>query len=400
MKEDGFIGRIEKRGNGYRFKIYDGYKADGTQNIVTKTWIPEPGMTERQIEKEANRQLVLFEEEVKNGTAVDCKIKFETLANEFLKQIELEGKLKTLWIERLNDCKERTYNAIGHLRMDRIKTSTVQNFINNLAKDGTNKQNGKGLATKTQKIYLSFISDVFEFAIKCKEMKLKNPCEGVNTIYVPTESKDCYDLEETQKFLDLLCQKAQFKYVVFFTIAIFTGFRKGEILGLEWKDIDFENCVITLSRTSLYSKRKGIITGTPKTKSGFRSIKVSEQLISMLQKYKDEQDKQKEHIGDAWHETDRLFTAWNGLPMGPDTPRHWLQKFCKKEGLRYVNVHSFRHFNASILIDKGCNAKDVSSYLGHSCPSTTYNFYIRLFQKAEAKASKAISDCINLNVGG
>ena len=96
MKEDGFIGRIEKRGNGYRFKIYDGYKADGTQNIVTKTWVPEAGMTPKQIEKECQKQFVIFEEEVKTGSFVSANVKFEVMAEMFLAQAELEGNHKQL----------------------------------------------------------------------------------------------------------------------------------------------------------------------------------------------------------------------------------------------------------------------------------------------------------------
>ena len=152
-KEVDFIARYEKRGNSYRLKVYDGYKADGSQNIKTKTWKPSAGMTEKQIQKELERQLILFEEEVKCGNVSNANVKFEIMADKFLEQAELEGELKQLTIERLKDCKERTYKAIGHLRLDRITTMHIQKFINSLAQDGTNKHTGKGLSVKTQKLY-------------------------------------------------------------------------------------------------------------------------------------------------------------------------------------------------------------------------------------------------------
>lgn len=400
MKEDGFIGRIEKRGNGYRFKIYDGYKADETQNIVTKTWVPEAGMTPKQIEKECQKQFVIFEEEVKTGSFVSANVKFEVMAEMFLTQAELEGNHKQLTLERLKDCKDRTYKAIGHLRLDRITTAHIQKFINSLAQEGTNKHTGKGLSVKTQKLYKGFISDVYDFAARYYNMYLKDPCKGVHTVKVETKKREIYDLEEMQTLVNLLCEKAPLKYKVFFIIAMFTGFRKGEILGLEWSDIDFENQVISINRTSVYSKEKGIITGTPKTENGYRSLKVNDEVMNAIRELKAEQDENIAKLGDAWHETDRLFTAWNGLPMGPDTPRHWLQKFCKKEGLRYVNVHSFRHFNATALIEFNCNVNQVSASLGHSDPTTTLNIYTHVFSKVQAKASEALSDSISLNVGG
>ncbi len=399
-KEVDFIARYEKRGNSYRLKVYDGYKADGSQNVKTKTWKPLAGMTEKQIQKELERQLVLFEEEVKCGNVSNANIKFEIMADKFLEQAKLERKLRQLTIERLEDCKERTYKAIGHLRLDRITTMHIQKFINSLAEDGANKHTGKGLSVKTQKLYKGFISDVYDFAARYYGIYLKNPCKEVHTVKVETIKREIYDLEEMQTLVNLLSEKAPLKYKVFFIIAMFTGFRKGEILGLEWSDIDFENQVISINRTSVYSKEKGIITGTPKTENGYRSLKVNDEVMNAIRELKAEQDENIAKLGDAWHETDRLFTAWNGLPMGPDTPRHWLQKFCKKEGLRYVNVHSFRHFNATALIEFNCNVNQVSASLGHSDPTTTLNIYTHVFSKVQAKASEALSDSISLNVGG
>ena len=83
--------------------------------------------------------------------------------------------------------------------------------------------------------------------------------------------------------------------------------------------------------------------------------------------------------------------------MGPDSVRHWLGKFCKREGLRYVNVHSFRHLNASMLIRNGVDVRTVSAALGHSQTSTTLNIYAHAFDEAQAKASEAIADTLNLD---
>ena len=90
-------------------------------------------MTPKQIEKECQKQFVIFEEEVKTGSFVSANVKFEVMAEMFLAQAELEGNHKQLTLERLKDCKERTYNAIGHLRLDRITTAHIQKFINSLA---------------------------------------------------------------------------------------------------------------------------------------------------------------------------------------------------------------------------------------------------------------------------
>lgn len=392
-----FIGRYEKRGKGYRLKAYDGYDANGKQITRTKTWVPDAGMTEKQIEKEVNRQLILFEEEVRSGTFTSTNIKFEVMAESFFEQIEIEGKMKQLWRDRLKNCKARTYQAIGHIRMDKITTMDVQKFINSLAQDGINKRTGKGLAEKTQKHYISFISDVFEFAKRCN-IKVNNPCHDVHAISTPKTKRNIYEPDEAQQFLNILLEKADIKYVVFYLIAIFTGLRKDEILGLEWSDIDFDNCIISVNRTSLYSVNKGTFTDTPKTDSGYRSLKVPESVIEIIQQYKEHWENHRTNMGDLWNDTDRLFVAYDGKPMGPDTPRHWLVKFCKKEGLRYVNVHSFRHLNATLMIEAGTDAKTAADMLGHSKPTTTFNIYAHAFKRARAKASEAVANSFSIDI--
>ncbi len=354
-------------------------------------------MSEKQIKKELNREAVLFEDKVKKGKYFSESQKFESAAEEFFKQVEIDNSLKLTTIERYKDLRKRTYEAIGHMRLDKITPRKIQLFINDLAKDGVNKNTGKGLSTKTQKLYIGFISDVYKF-VEDSGVYINNPCEHVRAVKIDPKEIVVFNIEESQRFINLLCEKADLKYKAFYIIAIFTGFRNGEILGLEWSDIDFENRLITISRTAIYSKEKGHITGTPKTKNGFRCLKVTEPVIDVIKELKADQEKRKEILGDEWHEIERLFTAYNGKPMGTGTPRYWLSKFCKRENFPEACVHSFRHFNASVLIHSGCNEYDVSKSLGHGSITTTMNIYVEDFRKAHAKASTAMADAISLKV--
>jgi site-specific recombinase XerD len=93
--------------------------------------------------------------------------------------------------------------------------------------------------------------------------------------------------------------------------------------------------------------------------------------------------------------TDRLFIAWNGEPMGTSTPLKWLNCFVERSGMRKVTVHSFRHLNASLLINNDVDVKTVSAALGHAQPSTTLNIYAHTFAQAQAKASEAVGDVLN-----
>ena len=108
------------------------------------------------------------------------------------------------------------------------------------------------------------------------------------------------------------------------------------------------------------------------------------------------QDRQREVCGGSWVETDRLFTSLDGSPMATTAPYNYLQSFNKRNGFRKATVHSFRHFNASALIDAGVDVVTVQTALGHSTAATTLNIYSHAFSNAQTRAMEAIADAINL----
>lgn len=123
---------IEKRGDSYRIKVSCGYKANGQQVTQKMTWTSDPKMTEKQIEKELQRQAILFEEECKHGQIVSA-IKFEAFAEEWFEDYA-KLNLKSTTYTRQRQLTKRGYAAIGHIRLDKLTTREIQKFINSLAK--------------------------------------------------------------------------------------------------------------------------------------------------------------------------------------------------------------------------------------------------------------------------
>lgn len=385
---------IKKQGNGYKITVSCGYDYSGKQIRKHKTWTPPQGMTAKQIEKELQRQAVLFEEQA-DGLSVGGSVKFQEFAEQWFAEYA-EKKFKARTLERSHQLSKRAYTALGHLRMDKITPRHVQQFINNLSEDGVHQLTGKGLAPKTVLHYKSFVSGVFNYAIRMGIVQ-NNPCTPVVLPDREQVEHDCYTLEETQTFLNLLAH-APLKYQAFFVLAIYGGFRRGELLGLEWKDIDYQHNVVHIRRTSLYTKEKGIYTDTPKTKGSYRSLKLPADVLAVLKCYQAEQVQEIQRVGDQWEHTDRLFVKWNGLPQNPETTYNWLKKFCARENLRFLGIHSFRHLNASLLITSGADIRTVSASLGYSIPSTTLNIYAHTFAETQARASETIANAIGVTV--
>ena len=273
---------IKKRGDSYSIRVSCGYNSKGKQMIQSMTWKPDPGMTSKQIDKEVNRQAVMFEEACNKG--YQCKaIKFETFAEEWVEEYD-KPNLRNTTYERMLQLRGRIYPAIGHMRMDKITPRQIQAFVNSLSKEGANERTGKPLAPKTIRHNLSFISDVFSYAVKMGVVN-DNPCSKVTLPKDHHNEKKIYTPEQVQRFLSLLNDEP-LKYRTFFNLMIYSGFRRGEMLGLEWKDVDFENNIISVRRTSNYTAQKGVYTDTTKTRKSQRTLKFPQEIMDMLREYK------------------------------------------------------------------------------------------------------------------
>ena len=386
---------IRKRGNTYQIRVSCGYDSKGNQVIQTTSWKPEPNMTARQAEKEVQKQAMLFEDKCLKGQ-VTANVKFEEFAEQWFEEYA-KLNLRNTSYAKMKQLPPRVYPAIGHLRIDKITGRHIQQFINDLALNGRNKKNGKPLSRKTVIHHLNFISDVFGYAIKMNMLN-DNPCRNVTVPKGEKKEKQIYTLEEIAQIFELLDgEDVPTKFRVFIKLAVYSGFRRGELLGLEWKDVNWEHNLISIRRTSNYTVEKGNYTDTTKTKMSQRTLKFPDYVMELLRELKAEQETEAERVGSKWINTDRLFTKWDGSPMGNCTPYSWFRKFCRNNNIRFCDLHSLRHFYASALINEGVDAAAVSGALGHSVISTTTSIYCHVFQQAQAKAGDAIASVLDFS---
>ncbi len=452
---------ITKRGDTYRIRAYCGYDAHGKQVTRSMTWKPAPGMTPNQIKKEVQRQAVLFEEKC-SGQGWGGSVKFETFCKQWFDEYAVPT-LRPRTIARLHQMEERTYAALGHLRLDKVTPRHIQTFINDLGKDGVSQHVGRArsktdllalltergmdqkqlaekaavgrstlssvcrgesctmqtakkiskalgrdcaalfdtispkttLSEKTIRHYHGFVSGVLSYAMRMGMIQ-HNPAQNVTLPHAERTEKDCYSLDEAQAFLDSL-ERAPTKYRAFFVLAIYGGFRRGELLGMEWADLDFEHRVVRVRRTSQYLSGRGVFADDTKTVQSKRALKLPAAVFDVLRRHRAEQAQERLLLGDQWQDSDRLFVNAFGAPMHPNTPYNWLKDFCKETGQRFLGVHAFRHLNASLLINSGVDVRTVSASLGHSQVTTTLNIYAHTFAEAQARAGEAVAEALALN---
>ncbi len=385
---------IRKRGNSYQIRVSEGYDSKGNQVSRTMTWKPAPDMTAKQIENELNKQAIMFEEQCTKGVII-TNVKFEEFAERWLSEYATLN-LKRSSLQRMKATTARIYPTFGHLKLNKITHRQIQFFVDNLSKNGKHLNSDKRLSRKSIVHHLNFLSDVFAYALRL-EMITSNPCIGIVVPKGEKKEKAIYTTDEIKQLFRLLDEHGPQKYKVFVVLAIYGGFRNGELMGLEWKDIDFENCVVSIRRTSNYTVTDGLYTDTTKTKSSLRSLKLPQIVFDELEILRNEQLEQKSKVGSQWIESDRLFTTWNGSPMFRNTPYNWLRKFTVRHGMRFCDVHSLRHYNATALIHAGIDAATISGELGHSSVSTTTSTYCHAFREVQARTGETIAAVLNLS---
>lgn len=205
-----------------------------------------------------------------------------------------------------------------------------------------------------------------------------------------------YDDEQCKVLLENLTelQWKQIKYKVAIILTIFTGVRLGELIGLEWQDVNFKTGIVSINRSSQSLADKGVFTNTPKTESSIREVAIPNFVVSLLEEYKLWYDWQKSFYGELWTNSNRLFVQADGKPMHPSTISKWFVKYVGQIGLPVINFHGLRHTNATLLISQNIDVAVVAARLGHAQITTTFNFYVHPIISHNRNAGNALENLL------
>ncbi len=237
--------------------------------------------------------------------------------------------------------------------------------------------------------YHSFVTSVLRQA----EREMLVPYNAGLKVAAPRYEKkepDFFQPEDIVKILDAL-ENEPIRWKTLVHMLIVTGCRRGEILGLKWGKVDFENRQILIDTSVSYIPGQGIVEGKTKTKKS-RYVAIPDETICLLKKYRAYQTEIRLQNGDAWNDLDYIFTRPNGLPIFPTSLSLWLDSFTDRHGLPHIHPHSFRHSYASALIAAGTDVTTVSKILGHTNVNMTTGTYVHIIEESKRKATECIAD--------
>ena len=390
-------GSIEKRGkNSYRLTVSEGFGLNGRPMIHRKTV--------HGTKKDAEVELAKFVTEVQNGLVLDGKsLKFSEFTEIWKRDYGSKELAPSTYKRYCRMLETRLLPYFGHFYINKIKPTDIMKFYDLLEKDtqlvrkkGNNgSKTKKPLSGKTILEHHRLLRAMLHKAVYW-QLIVANPAERVQPPKARKPKRRSYDDEQTKILLENLelLSSEDTKYKVAIILTVFTGVRLGELMGLEWQDVDFKNGIISINRSSQYLADMGVFTKVPKTESSIREIAIPEFIISLLEKYKLWYEEQKSIYGELWTNSDRLFVQADGKPMHPSTISKWFVKYVGQIGLPVINFHGLRHTNASLLVAQNIDIAVVSARLGHAQISTTLDFYVHPLLSHNRKAGYALENLL------
>ena len=441
---------IDKRGRSYRIRVYAGCDLSGRKIEKTMTWKPPADWSETRAKKEAQRQAALFEERIKSGVVLGSKIKFAAFAEQWMDQYAAPN-LKPKTVTRYKGLLKRINHSFGHVPLSKLYPQHLLQFYASLSDESPenmpysckidlkaylkdlhitqvelsgssgvsvavigNINRGKNisyssatsicnalnqplgsiftpanpvkkLSSTTIKHYHRLISDILNDAVRWGYLS-SSPCSRISCPRGnPAEIEYLNDIEARDLFILLDSAPEIYRHPI--RLLLLTGMRRGELLGLEWRDINWENQCIHIRRTSHYLPERGIYTDTPKNPSSNRIIVISSQVISVLRSIKAWQKTQSLIPGNTWTNCGRVVVSEDGSAMHPDRLTRWFSRFIEGTSLPPIHLHCLRHTYATLCIAKGVPITEVAEQLGHSSVATTAKIYAHSIKSARIAAA-------------
>ncbi len=423
--------------------IENGLNRDGSrkrETCIFKSTAP----TKAKAKKEAE----IFAEELERK-----KLQKEIISGDIISFDEFVKKWEENWLIKLTQKVQENYldnirlhvsPYIGKKMLSRITTNEIDRIIKQLLKEG--------FASSTVHTVFTVINSVMKYAYKKKYIS-ENPCDFCDEL-PSVQLKNVDDLhfftpEQAKFFLNEVLTKEyqvkrkghiralkntgkeytvdeyestisiSYQWRVYFTIALYSGFRRSEMCALTWEDISFKTNSIKITKALSETKKKGTIVKDPKTHAGKREIILPPICFEMLKKWKLHSMYECRCLGSKWlghrdqilpnkkkdyFELNTVFTQACGLPMSLSSPSHKFHEIllmynesCENEEdkLPMIRLHDLRHTSVTALLSENTDIETVAKRAGHSKPSVTLNIYGHCIPENDKKASAKLDNLFN-----
>lgn len=385
----------------YQFTCCLGRDAKGKQIRHYKTWTPPEGLTPSKAKRAAEKvaeaweesERLEFEKDIRNPERAkikeltNTKMDFASFIFDVWFPIRIEnGECKPKTISFYNDTSKNVAAYFDGCSISKIDSIAIQKFLIHLRID-------KGYSQQYLHHHYRTLNMIFNFAKK-QGIIPENPMYEVEKPKLEKKKVDALNVEQAKAFFAVL-ENCPLDFQCMLNLMVTTGIRRGECLGLKWRDIDECLSVISIERNVTQTTRSGIVVDTPKTAASVRTIPIMQSTLLLLKQLKSQQQDNYPYtvLDDSF-----IFPSKTDifLPRNPDAVTRRIKRFMKAHGLPDLSPHDLRHSCASLLLSNGADIKSVQEILGHTNASTTLNFYVRTDLQQMQAATNKMAAAFNL----
>jgi integrase len=275
-------------------------------------------------------------------------------------------------------CRTAIVPRIGSKKLVKLTALDLQSLYTNLAESG--------LSPRSVHHVHRVLHRAFNQGVQWKILP-RNPCDGATSPKAPRAEMSVWNAGEADAFL--IATREQRMHGLY-VLALTTGMRQGELLGLKWTDIDFTAGTLAVRRALQWQRGNGLVFVEPKTARSRRKIHLSQTALAALRVHKDRQAFDRHVLGSEWNEHGLVFCDFLGEPLSPTNETKRFQRASAAAGLPAIRFHDLRHTAATILLAKGVHVKLVSEMLGHSTIVLTLDTYSHVIPAMHSDAAAAM----------
>jgi len=298
--------------------------------------------------------------------------------------VTIESSLRPRTVDQYRTtCRLHITPSLGKIRLIELRPEHIQRLYQTKIKAGV------GLRT-VEMIHVT-LHRALDHALKLGLIG-RNPTDATTPARPEVKEMKFYDESLVNQFLNAAEGD---RNETIYHLAIATGMRQSELLGLLWSDLDWRRRSITVQRQLKRGGKKGDYFSTPKTRAGRRSILLGNRTFEKLREHYNRQLVERRKMGDRWQENNLIFPSSVGTPLDQYNLYHNFKGLLQRAGLPDIRFHDLRHTAASLMLNHGIPVIIVSRRLGHSKVSITLDTYGHLIQEMQNEAAELIDELMN-----
>ncbi len=335
------------------------------------------GGTRKEVQEQLKKAL---HEQQQGKLATGPKQTVEQFFNRWLEEVHKPTIRISTYTKYRNLLNRHIIPVIGRIQLNKLTVEHVQALYARKLQEGY----------KPSTIHATheLIHRGLDQAVRWKQV-IENVSAHVSLPRVGKQEKLTLTTEQARKLLDTA--KGHLLETLL-TVALATGMRRGELLGLRWQDINFETMSLQVCRTVGFGKGRKYVVNEPKTASGRRRIILPQFAVDALKQHRIQQLERRLQVGTAWVDRDLVFCDITGDYFPLSSLEYMFQALLKKASLPHMPFHNLRHSAATILLTMGVHPKVVQELLGHSQISMTMDTYSHVLPSMQQDAMNKLNE--------